>query len=213
MARKPVIGLVGGIGSGKTTVAKLLAERGGLIVAADSIAHEALRDPRVRAKILARFGPDVIGPDGEVDRRKLGSIVFADEGARRDLESWVHPWVRRRAEELIAAADLDPQVGFIVLDAAVMLEAGWRDVYDQLIFVEVPRPIQLQRLQARGWTAEEIAAREQAQWPLTEKARWANAVIHNGGTLEETGRQIDELLRSWNLIKHPTQDGTIAERQ
>jgi dephospho-CoA kinase len=213
VARKPVIGIIGGIGSGKSTVARMLAERGGLIIAADAIAHEALRDPEIRAKIVARFGQGVIGMPGEIDRNKLGKIVFSDPAARRDLESYVHPFVRKRAEEMIAAAEQDPNVGFIVMDAAVLLEAGWHDVCDHRIFVDVPREIQWQRLLARGWTPEQITAREHAQWPLAVKARFADAIIHNGGTLDATAGQLDELLRSWNLTSRPPTPATSVERQ
>lgn len=211
MARKPVIGVVGGIGAGKSTVARLLAERGGRLIAADPIAHEALRDPQVREQVVARFGRDVIDADGEVNRRKLGEIVFADADARRELEAWVHPWVRQKAEQIRRDAEHDPDVGFIVLDAALLLEAGWHDGCDHLIFVEVPRETQWQRLLARGWTAEQIAAREQAQWPLAEKRRRADAIVHNGGTLEETARQLDNLLTAWNLASRPTRGPEPAE--
>ncbi len=211
MARKPVIGVVGGIGVGKSTVAGLLAARGGRLIAADPIAHQALRDPWIREQIVARFGPHVIDAQGEVDRRKLGEIVFADTQARRDLEAWVHPWVRQKVHQIRDHAEHDPEVRFLVLDAAVMLEAGWRDSCDYLIFVDVPRDVQLQRLRARGWTAEHIAAREKAQWPLAEKARWADAIVRNGGDLEETARQLDDLLVAWNLADRPTRRSDSAE--
>jgi dephospho-CoA kinase len=200
LARKPVIALVGGIGSGKSTVARLLGKRGGLVIEADPIAHEALRDPAVKEKIVARFGREVLS-EGKIDRRKLGGQVFADPAARRELESWVHPWVGERVKELCRKADGDSGVQFVVLDAPVMLEAGWTDVYDRLLYVHTPREVQLTRLGPRGWTAEQLAARERAQLSIDEKARRADATVDNSGTIEETERQLDELLRTWKLIE------------
>lgn len=200
MIQKPIIGLVGGIGAGKSTVARLLAERGGFVIAADPIAHEALRDVSVKDRIVARFGHEVLGNDGEIDRRKLAAAVFTSEAARRELESWVHPWVKDRAVELARQADADPAVIFIVMDAPVMLEAGWHDICDKLLYVDVPRDVQLARLASRGWTAEQLAAREQAQLPAAEKARRADAIVNNGGTPDQTARQLDELLNRWGLL-------------
>ncbi|MFL5341890.1 MAG: dephospho-CoA kinase [Gemmataceae bacterium] len=198
-SRKPVIGLVGGIGSGKSLVAQLLARRGGFPISADPIAHEALRDPGIRTKVVARFGAEVLGPDGEIVRKKLAGPVFADDSLRRELESWVFPWVECRVTEQVAQAEADAGVQFVILDAAVMLEAGWNNVCDGLIYVDAPREVRLARVASRGWSPEQVAAREQAQLPLAEKARRADAAIDNGGSAEQTARQIDELLTNWNL--------------
>jgi dephospho-CoA kinase len=199
MNRKHVIGLVGGIGSGKSLVARLLAERSGFVIDADPIAHQALRDPAIREKIVARFGREILGNDGEVERKKLAAPVFADESARRELESWIFPWVGERARELINRANLDPAVKFIVVDAPVMLEAGWNDVADRIIYVDTPREVRLTRLAQRGWTPEQVSARERAQLSLTEKARRADVAVDNGGNSEATARQLDRILRGWNL--------------
>lgn len=196
---KPVIGLVGGIGSGKSRVAQLLAQRGGKVLSADPIAHEALRDPEIRARIVRRFGCEILGPDGEIVRARLAGPVFADETARRELESWVFPWVGDRCRELMAVANQDPAIRFVVLDAPVLLEAGWKNLCDRIIYIHTPRNVRLARLAERGWTAEQVLVRERAQWPLAEKARLADAAVDNSGTLEATARQVDDWLRCWNL--------------
>lgn len=201
---KTVIGLVGGIGSGKSLVARLLAERGGLVIEADPIAHAALRDPVIRERVIARFGREILGNDGEVERKKLAVPVFADENARRELESWIFPWVGERAQELIGKANSDAKVRFIVVDAPVMLEAGWNRVADRIIYVDTPREIRLVRLAQRGWTPEQVSARERAQLSLTEKARRADAAVDNSGTPEATARQLDRILRGWNLSEAAT---------
>jgi dephospho-CoA kinase len=197
---KPVIGLIGGIGSGKSAVAAVFARRGARVLSGDDLAHEALRQPEVRDQIVRRWGPDVLDEDGEVRRRRLGAVVFANEGELRALEKMVHPFVRRRIEEEVRRAAADPAVPLIVLDAAVMLEAGWNEVCDRLVYVDSPPAARLRRVAAqRGWSPEELAARERAQLPLTEKARRADHVLTNTDTLEHLQRQVEDLLRSWGL--------------
>jgi len=129
--RVPVIGLLGGIGSGKSQVAALLARRGARVIAGDELAHEVLRQPAIRDAIAARWGRGMLDEQGQVQRRRLGAIVFADSCERRALEAMVHPWIQGRIARQVAAAREDPAVRLIVLDAAVMLEAGWDDVCDR----------------------------------------------------------------------------------
>src|SRR3954468_20553790 len=121
---KPVIGLVGGIGAGKSTAAAALARRGGRVVAGDPAGHAALREGAIRRQIAGRW-PQAVGPDGEIDRKTLGRVVFADPTQLKELEAIVFPWIQDRLREEIAAARADPAARFVVLDAAVMLEAGW----------------------------------------------------------------------------------------
>lgn len=201
IGHKPVIGVVGVIGGGKSSVARLLSERGGYVISADPIAHEALKDPEIRQKILKRFGNGVLNENGEIVRSRVAASVFANEGdsARHDLESWIHPWVHRRVIELAEKAEADSAAKFIVLDVPMMLEAGWHDAWDRLIYVYAPRDVQLARLAPRGWALDHLQARERAQLSPAEKAARADATIDNGGSLESTARQIDELIRTWNL--------------
>jgi dephospho-CoA kinase len=192
---KPVIGLVGGIGAGKSRVAQALARHGGRVVSGDEAGHAALRQPELKKWIAARW-PGVIDAAGEVDRRKLGALVFADAGERRALEAIVQPWIGARLREQIAAARADVTVRFVVLDAAVMLEAGWTGVCDLLVFVDVPRDVRLQRVAAqRGWSAEDVARREAAQMPIEEKAARADVTVDNAGPPETLEPQVDRLLK------------------
>lgn len=203
MVSKPVLGLVGGIGSGKSVVAAAFARRGAYVVTADDLGHQALRQPEV-IDAIARRWPAVVENDGSVNRRRLGSVVFADEKERRYLESLVHPWICRRIEEEVARAQQDPAVRLIVLDAAVMLEAGWEGVCDRLVYIDAPEEERWRRVAAaRGWTSEELLARERAQLPLTQKALRADHVLVNAGTLEDLEQQVDSLLRLWGLADGP----------
>jgi dephospho-CoA kinase len=201
---KPVIGLIGGIGSGKSTVARAFARRGARVISGDALGHEGLRQPDIKAKLVQRWGPRVLDARGEVDRRAVAGIVFAKGPGARDelraLESLVFPWIGRRAREEIAAADQEPQTRLVVLDAAVMLEAGWDKVCDRLVYVHAPRDVRLRRLaESRGWSAAQVEDRESAQCSLTEKATRADGAVDNSGSPEEAQRQVDDLLHRWRL--------------
>jgi len=199
---KPVIGLVGGIGAGKSTAARLLAARGGVVVDADVLGHDALEDSEIRQSVMCQWGEraNLLRPDGRIDRRALGRIVFENSADRRALEAIVFPYIRVRAEAALAAAQADPDVRFVVLDAAVMLEAGWDGVCDKVVYVDAPRAQRLARVAARsGWTDSELAAREAAQWPAERKMAAADAVVVNDAGPEELGRQFDRLFGTWGI--------------
>jgi dephospho-CoA kinase len=202
MGRKPVVGLIGGIGSGKSRVADQFAARGAQVVSGDALGHEALRQPPIRAKVAERWGPGVLDERGEIDRRKLGRLVFADAGQRRELEALVFPWIERRLQGEIALAQADPNVVLVLLDAAILLEAGWNRWCDWLVFVDAPREQRLRRLaEQRGWSEKEVESRERAQMPLTDKRARAGFVVDNSSSPEAAARQVEELLRHWGLDK------------
>ncbi len=200
--RKPVIGLVGGIGAGKSTVAAALVKHGGRLVAGDPLGHEALEEPEIRERVAEAFsGRDILNREGKVDRQKLGRVVFPSPVERTRLEHLVHPYIEQRIREEIDHASADPAVRFVVLDAAIMLEAGWDDVCDKLIYVDAARPVRLARIQKqRGWTASDLASREVVQMPPEKKKDRADAVVDNGGAPEATIAQVNELVKRWDLV-------------
>jgi dephospho-CoA kinase len=194
------------MGSGKSSVAKALERRGARVIAADAFGHEALRLPDVREKVFARWGRGLADERGEVDRKKLAAVVFADDGERRALEGFVFPYIERRIAEEIERARAEPGVPVVVLDAAVMLEAGWDRGCDVIAFVDAPREVRLARLAAqRGWTEADLAAREAAQIPLAEKAARADVVIDNAGPPGRLEEQLDRLMGAW-VAGRPTPD-------
>jgi dephospho-CoA kinase len=200
--RKPVIGLVGGIGAGKSTVAAALVKHGGRIVAGDPLGHEALEEPAIRERVADAFsGRDILTEEGKVDRKKLGRVVFPSPVERSRLEHLVHPYIEERIREEIDNAATESAVKFVILDAAIMLEAGWDDVCDKLIYVDTPQPMRLARVQnQRGWSDADLVNREAVQMPSEKKKERADAVINNGGSPEATIAQVDDLVRRWNLI-------------
>jgi dephospho-CoA kinase len=197
---KPVIGLIGAIGAGKSAAAAAMAARGARVVNADALGHEALEQPEIRAKLIDRWGPRVFRPDGHPDRRAIAGIVFADPDERAALEAVVFPYIGRRALAEVLAGQADPAARFVVLDAAVMLEAGWNNVCDRVVYIDAPREIRLARLAARsGWTAADLAAREAAQWPAGRKKDHADAVLVNDAGVRELQEKVEQLLGSWGI--------------
>jgi dephospho-CoA kinase len=196
-----VVGLLGGVASGKSVVASALARRGALLLDADRAGHAVLRDPDVEALIHDRWGTAVLDPEGHVYRPALAKIVFAPtaEGARElaYLESITHPriGIKLKTEfEQIAAKHL---AEVVVLDAPVMLKAGWDRLCTLFIFVDAPLDVRRQRASERGWSAEEFHQREAAQEPVEVKRKMASIVLDNSGTIAETESQID---RFWDSL-------------
>jgi dephospho-CoA kinase len=206
---KLVVGLIGGIGSGKSRVGALFAERGARVISGDALGHEALRQPDIKARVVERWGQDVLTGAGEIDRRRLGARVFADTAELRALEALVFPYIGSRLQEEVAKAQADPEVRLVLVDAAVMLEAGWAAACDRLVYVHAPRAERLRRLAQRGWGAKEVEARERMQLPLTDKVSRADVALDNSGPAEETARQVDALLRQWGLAPLPAQGAAL----
>jgi dephospho-CoA kinase len=190
-----LVGLTGGIGSGKSTVARLLEERGAVVFDADLLAREAVEPGTPgHAAVIERFGADVLAPGGELDREALASIVFADPSARRDLEQIVHPEVRRLfAEGSEAYRDTDRVV---VFSAPLLVETGMHTAFEILVVVSATVATQIERLmRQRGMSEASIRARIDAQAPLEDKAALADFIVDNEGTLDELESQVERL---WN---------------
>ncbi|MCX7681423.1 MAG: dephospho-CoA kinase [Anaerolineae bacterium] len=202
--RPILIGLTGNIGTGKSTVARMLAELGAEVVDADQVAHQVMRaGTPVHSAIVEAFGPQVLAADGEIDRRRLGAIVFADAEALARLEQLVHPATVAAIAQRIAASSAP----VVVVEAIKLIEAGMADAYDSL-WVTICRPEQqLQRLMAaRNLSEAEARLRIQAQPPQEEKIARADVVIDNSGSLEQTRAQV---RRAWaRLIESATRDGS-----
>ncbi len=201
---KPVIGLIGAIGAGKSTAARCFATFGGQMIDADALGHEALTQPEIIQEAVARWGESVRKPDGSLDRRAIARIVFADAKERSHLEAIVFPHIRNRCVEEIQQGMANPAISFVVLDAAVMLEAGWDNVADRLVYIDAPRAIRLARLgQRSGWSESDLEAREAAQWPTEIKKSRADRVIINDASPEALRQQIASLLNEWSIMCAP----------
>lgn len=195
---RPVIGLAGGIGSGKSTVAGMLRELGCVVADSDALAQEALEDPDVRDALVTWWGSPVLDARGRVDRAAVARIVFVRPQERSRLESLVHPWIEVRRRALFAEAPGDAAA--LVIDAPLLFESGLDRECDAVIFVETDRPTRIQRLVAsRGWYEEEVEKREDSQLPLDEKRTRSDYVVVNNGGLpalaEQIRRTLNDILR------------------
>ncbi|MFT3889503.1 MAG: dephospho-CoA kinase [Arachnia sp.] len=190
--------LTGGIASGKSFVADELARRGAVVIDSDVLAREVVEPgtPGLAA-VVSRFGPEILGPDGSLDRPRLGELVFSDDAARADLNAIVHPLVRRRAEEIEDAAGVDDVVVHVI---PLLVETGLDEGFDRIVVVDVPVEVQADRLRARnGLTAEQAEARIRAQAAREERLEAADRVIDNGGDRASTITQIDEV---WTWLRN-----------
>ena len=188
------VGLTGGIASGKTAVSDALGERGAVVIDADVLARQVVEPgtPGLAA-VVERFGTDVLTDDGRLNREALGRLVFADPGARRDLEAIVHPAVRARAAEIEAAADSDSVVVHVI---PLLVETGQQDDYDVLVVVDVEPERQLERLRQRnGLDAEAANARIAAQATRAARLAVADIVLDNDADPDDLLDQVDRLWR------------------
>jgi len=191
-----LVGLTGGIGTGKSTVARLIAERGVPVIDADDVARAVVAPGQPAHADIAAAWPEVISPgDGRIDRKKLGAIVFADPAARKRLEGITHRHIQalsdRRAQELARQGQT-----LAFYEATLLVETGRYRALDGLVVVTASEATQIARTMARDGLGEpEARARIAAQLPQAEKVRAATHVIDNGGTLDETRAQVDRLLR------------------
>jgi len=195
-----VVGLTGGIASGKSTFAAALRARGVPVVDADALAREAVAPgTEVLAEIARVFGPDLVGEDGALDRKRLGAIVFGDGGARRRLEAITHPAVRAamaRETGRLAAAGHD----LVFYDTPLLYEVGLDRTLDAVVVVWAPAAVQRARLVARdGLTPADADARIAAQLPIDEKAGRADFVVENTGAPGDLGAKADRLLADLRL--------------
>lgn len=191
-----VLGLLGGIASGKSAVAGMLVKRGAVWLDADRAGHEVLREPDVKKALVKHWGKSILADVGEIDRKAVAEIVFAKtpEGAAelRWLEAQTHPRIRMKLEAELEKLRSE-KVPVAVLDAPVMLKSGWDKICDVVWFIDTADEVRLRRALSRGWTAQEFWAREAAQEPLAVKRARADFVLDNSGELTYTERQVDRL--------------------
>ncbi len=189
--KRLVVGLAGGVGSGKSTVASLFKNWGARVIEADSIGHRVLDRPPVRAALVAEWGRGILR-DGRVDRGALARLAFRSRRSVGRLNRLVHPPVLREIRREIRRAR-----GWVILDAALLYESGADGLCDRVVFVRAPRALRAARVRARGWRAGELARRERFQWPPAYKKKKAHYVIDNAGpksrTEAQAGRIRDDL--------------------
>ena len=184
------VGLSGGIGSGKSTVARSLARRGAMVIDADAIAREVVEPGQpALAAIVERFGPDVLDAEGRLDRPKVAALVFDDAAARADLNAIVHPRVALESARRTSAA---PPDAIVVMDVPLLVEAA-RSGYDIVVIVEAPEDVRLDRLVARGMSGDDARRRMSAQATDADRRKVADVIVDNSGSEDDLEPQIDAL--------------------
>ena len=205
------IGLIGGIASGKSAVARDFQELGAFVIDADQVGHAVLDLPHVTEQLVARWGTGILRENGEMNRSAIAAIVFptakdldddsSDYQAELEfLESVTHPEIRAKIQERMEQVRQTGRFEVIVLDAAVMLKTGWDTLCDQLVYVDAPRELREKRAILRGMEASQFASREEAQIPVNEKKKRADVVIDNSGPPQKTFRQVQEVWQSLRKI-------------
>lgn len=200
-----VIGLTGGIGTGKSHVSRILEELGAAVVDADSLGHLIYR-PQTEGwrAVVEHFGEGILAPDGEVDRKKLGPIVFGDPKQLEKLNAITHPLIYKLAEERIRELGSQAQK-IVVLEAALLIEARWTSLVDEIWVTTSPEEHVVERLQNRnGMSVEAASARIRSQMPQSERVEYADVVIDNAGDLEKLGKQVENLWYSRVLAHEET---------
>ena len=189
------VGLTGGIGSGKSTVAKMLAELGAPSFDADKVGHDIYSPGGPAYKdVIAAFGDGVVASDGTIDRKKLGPIVFADPAQLKRLESIVHPRMFERMREMVAQMRAQGVTAPIVIEAAILIEAKWQPLFDEIWLVMAPRERVIERVELeRGLKREQTEARIKAQLSDDERRKHASLVIDNSGTIEDLRAKVTVL--------------------
>lgn len=197
VGKKPIIGILGGIGSGKSTVANEFAKLGCGVVDADKVAHDLLVEDDVREEIVGLFGQAACDSSGNIDRRKLAAIVFADAEKLSLLNRIIHPRVLEQAEELIREYNGQRRIKAIVLDMPLLAEVGWDKRCDKLVFVECDRGLTAERAKKAGFFNEnEQRIRENFQISLDKKVGLADNSINNNSGFSELVRQVANIFSS-----------------
>jgi dephospho-CoA kinase len=189
------VGLTGGVASGKSTAGAMFVSLGCHLIDSDQITHSLFEPGQpVYKAVVEEFGDRILAPDGSINRRVLGDIVFNDPSARARLNSLVHPAVIRRQQEWLKETEAQDPQGIAIVDAALMIEAGTYKNYDKVIVVVCTPEVQKERFRARsGLSDEQIDARIRAQMSMEEKSGYADFVIENSGSIENTRRQVEQV--------------------
>lgn len=193
--KKPIIGILGGIGSGKSTVAAEFAKLGCKVIDADKIAHELLDKPPVKGEIAASFGKAILDSAGKINRLKLAEIVFSDANKLSQLNNIVHPMVLSRVEQLIKQYKRQNEVKAIVLDMPLLVEVGWAKRCDKLIFVDCKRQFREERAKKLGLFDEnQLKIRENFQISLDNKAKLSDNIVNNNSDFSVLVKQVADIF-------------------
>ncbi len=191
---KPIIGIIGGIGSGKSFIASLFAELGAVVIDSDSQVRQIYDRDDVRRTIREWWGDTAFLSDGSINRKAIALRVFTDDAERRRLEQLIHPLVHEDRRRIMAEKSTEPEVKAFVWDTPLLIETGLHKACDAVIFVEAPWEVRLERVKGRGWDAAELARREKSQLPLDTKREISDYVLSNAADAASARSQVRTLF-------------------
>ena len=193
-----VIGIVGGIASGKSFYTDIFENEGAVTFKADEVAHDVLNERTIKEKIRQRWGDEIINDNGSVNRPKLAQIVFQgtedSDMERLYLESLIFPRVKKRFESFLDECESN-DVYYIILDAALLLEANWDKMCDAIVFIDTPEDVRLERAKTRGWSETEFRAREASQFSLKKKKKRCQFTLDGLAKKDDAVQAVEELLK------------------
>ena len=192
-----IIGIVGGIASGKTSAAQIFEQFGAVVLSADEIGHRVLQEAGIRQTAAKRWGSKILDSSGQIDRKHLAAIVFENEEDLVFLEKLTHERIRNQISVALQHLARN-HTAFVILDAPLLLEAGWESLCDVIVFIESSLENRKKRAAERGWTPEEIARRESRQLSLQKKRASTSYTIHNDGSTDELE---EEIFRVWDSLQ------------
>ena len=195
-----IVGIVGGVASGKSSAAKIFKEHGATVLSADEIGHQILREPEILKAAEERWGSDVIDPNGEIDRQRLATIVFSEKGSREELrflEQLTHPRIKSHCLAEINRLRSEG-THIVILDAALLMETGWDSMCQKIVFIDTSAEVREKYAAERDWTKQELFRRESRQLSLEKKRAAADFRICNNGSLESMRQEIS---RVWDSLQ------------
>jgi dephospho-CoA kinase len=192
---KPVIGITGGIGSGKSFIARLFGEMGCCVIHADDQVRQAYDDPEIRGALEKWWGPAIFKPDGSIDRQEIARRIFSDGVERERLERLLHPWIAEQRDRIMRESCANPRILAFVWDTPLLFETGLERNCDAVVFVDAPEDMRHLRVKnTRGWDDSEIIRREKLQWGLDKKRKMSHYVVVNTADAASCRSQVREIL-------------------
>ncbi|MBX3394138.1 MAG: dephospho-CoA kinase [Phycisphaerae bacterium] len=193
--RKPVVGLAGGVGAGKSSVAQIMSDLGGGVISSDELSHEEINASDVKNTLVRWWGPSILAADGSVDRKQIAALVFSDPAQRHRLESLIHPRVAVRRLDRMAELDAQPRTKFLVIDSPLLYESDLDLECDAVVFVDADDEVRRQRSEKlRGWPEGEMVRREKSQQPLDMKRARADYTCKNNSNLADLRKQVEQVI-------------------
>jgi len=187
------VGLTGSIGTGKSTVSEIFKQLGAYVIDADKVVHNLLKKDEIKRKLAYLLGKEIFNENGEIDRKKVASIIFKNPEKKKEIEKIIHPEVRKEIKNFINEIEKKDKNAVIIAEIPLLIEGGLYKDYDKIIVVYAPENLQIERLVKKGFTKDDALSRIKSQMPIKEKLKYADIIIENTGSLEELKNKVEKI--------------------